>query len=115
MRTLADDHLAVAAVLTLVVAGLLVLCWRRARPVLVPPSGLILLSLAGAVLCLLLYYPLASAAGQFFERYFTPLKLLVLLLLALLIVRGLARVEGRHFTGVLILAVASATVGSNLY
>jgi hypothetical protein len=115
MRSLADDHLAVAAVLTLVVAALLVLCWRRARPVLVPPSGLILLSLAGAVLCLLLYYPLASAAGQFFERYFTPLKLLVLLLLALLIVRGLARIEGRPLTGALILAVVAATVGSNLY
>jgi hypothetical protein len=125
MRTLADDHLAVAAVLTLLVAALLVLRWRRARPVLVPPSGLILLSLAGAVLCLLLYYPLASAAGQFFERYFTPLKLLVLLLLALLIVRGLAKIEGakiggariggRPLAGALILAVAAATVGSNLY
>jgi hypothetical protein len=93
MRTLADDHLAMAATLTL---------------------------LAGAVLCLLLYYPLASAAGQFFERYFTPLKLLVLLLLALLIVRGLAKIEeakigGRPLAGVLVLAIAAATVGSNLY
>ncbi len=115
LRTLADDHLAAAAVLACAVAAFLALCWRRARPVLVPPSGWILLSLGAATLCLLLYYPLVSAAGQFFERYFTPLKLLVFLLLALLIVRGLGRIEGRPFTGVLILAVAAATVGSNLY
>jgi hypothetical protein len=115
MRTLADDHLAVATVPACAVAAFLTLCWRRARPVLVPPSGWILLSLAAATLCLLLFYPLVSAAGQFFERYFTPLKLLVFLLLALLIVRGLGRIEGQPVTGVLIVAVAAATVGSNLY
>jgi len=115
VRTVVDDHLAVSAAVTLVVAALLAFCWRRARPVLVPPSGWILLCFAAATLCLLLYYPLVSAAGQFFERYFTPLKLLVFLLLALLIVRGLAKVEGRPLAGALVLAVAVATVGSNLY
>ena len=115
MRTLVDDHLAAVAVVTLMVAALLSLCWKRLRPVLAPPSGWILLCFAAAVLCLLLYYPLVSAAGQFFERYFTPLKLLVFLLLALLIVRGLARIERVPLAGALVLAVAAATVGSNLY
>ena len=115
IRTVVDDHLAVSGAVTLVVAALLALCWRRARPILVPPSGWILLCFAAATLCLLLYYPLVSAAGQFFERYFTPLKLLVFLLLALLIVRGLAKIEGRPLAGALVLAVATATVGSNLY
>lgn len=115
IRTVIDDHLAVAAAVTLVVAALLALCWRRLRPVLAPPSGWLVLSLAAATLCLLLYYPLVSAAGQFFERYFVPLKLLVFLLLALLIVRGLAKVDGRPLAGALVLAVAAATVGSNLY
>ena len=115
VRNLVDDHVVAFAVLTLVIATLLALCWRRARPILMPPSGWILLSLAAAVLCLLLYYPLVSAAGQFFERYFTALKLLVFLLLAPLIVRGLAKIDGRPVTGALVLAVALATVGSNLY
>jgi hypothetical protein len=115
MRTLADDHLAATAVLALVAAVLLALCWRRARPILASPSGWVLLSLAAAALCLLLYYPLASAAGQFFERYFTPLKLLVFLLLALLTVRALAGIERRPLANALVLAVAAATVGSNLY
>ena len=115
VRALIDDHLAPAIVVTLAIAALLALCWRRLRPVLAPPSGWIVLSLAAAALCLLLYYPLVSAAGQFFERYFTPLKLLVFLLLALLIVRGLSRLERTPLAGVLIVAVAAATVGSNLY
>ena len=114
-RTLIDDHLAVAAAATLVAAALLALCWRRLRPVLAPPSGWLVLSLAAATLCLLLYYPLVSAAGQFFERYFVPLKLLVFVLLALLIVRGLAKLDGRPLADALVLAVAAATVGSNLY
>jgi hypothetical protein len=115
IRSLIDDHLTVFAMLSLAIAAVLALLWRRARPVLVPPAGWILLSLAAAVLCLLIYYPRASAAGQFFERYFTPLKLLVFLLLALLIVRGLAKIEGRPLTGALVLTVTVATVGSNLY
>ena len=115
MRTLVDDHVAAFAVLTLVIATFLALCWRRARPILAPPAGWILLSLAAAVMCLLLYYPLASSAGQFFERYFTPLKLLTFLLLALLIVRGLSRIDGRPVAAALVLTLAVATVGSNLY
>jgi hypothetical protein len=115
VRSLVDNHVAAFAVLSLAIAAILALSWQRARPVLVPRSGWILLSLGAAVLCLLLYYPLVSAAGQFFERYFLPLKLLVLLLVAPLIVRGLAKVEGRPLAGALVLAVAAATVGSNLY
>jgi hypothetical protein len=115
VRSLVDNHVAAFAVLSLAIAAILALSWQRARPVLVPRSGWIMLSLGAAVLCLLLYYPLVSAAGQFFERYFLPLKLLVLLLVAPPIVRGLAKVEGRPLAGALVLAVAAATVGSNLY
>ena len=115
VRALVDDHTAPAIAATLALATLLTVYWRRLRPVLAPPSGWIVLSLAAAALCLILYYPLVSSAGQFFERYFTPLKLLVLLLLALLIVRGLSRLEPGPRAGALIVAVAAATVGSNLY
>lgn len=115
VRTLFDDHLAAMAVLTLAAAAALAVCWRRGQPIFVSPAGLILIALATASACLLLYYPLVSAAGQFFERYFAPLKLLVFLLLALLIVRGLSKIEGRALAGILATAVAAATVGSNLY
>jgi hypothetical protein len=114
-RTLVDDHLAAMAVLTLTAAAFLTVCWRRGRPILAAPAGWILLALAAASACLLLYYPLVSAAGQFFERYFTPLKLLILLLLALLVVRGLSKIDGRAMVGAVVAAVAAATVGSNLY
>ncbi len=115
VRGLATDQPTVMAALTLLAAALVALYWARARPLLVPPSGAILLSLGAAVLCLLVYYPLVSSAGQFFERYFTPLKLLVFLLLAPPIVRGLAKIDGRPLAGALVLIVATATVGSNLF
>lgn len=115
IRTLLDDHLVAMTAIALVATVALALCWRRGRPILAAPAGKIVLALAAASACLLLYYPLVSAAGQFFERYFMPLKLLVLLLLSLLIARGLSRVDGRPWAGVLAVAVAVATVGSNFY
>ena len=115
LRTLLDDHLGAMAVVTLAGIALLTLCWWRGRPILLPPAGRILIALAAATACLLLYYPLVSAAGQFFERYFMPLKLLVFILLALMIVRGLSKIESRAWAGILVIAVAAATVGSNLY
>jgi hypothetical protein len=116
VRTLIDDHVPLAAAFTVVAIAILALCWRRARPALIaPPSGRVLLCFAAANAFLLLYYPLVSAAGQFFERYFSPLKLMVFLLVALLIVRALARVDWRAVTTAAALVLAVFTVGSNLY
>jgi hypothetical protein len=115
VRALVDDHVAAFAVLSFLVATAFALWWRRSRPVVVPPGGLILVSLGAATCCLLLYYPLVSAAGQFFERYFVPLKILVLVLAALPIVRSLTRADGRPLAVALVAAVAIGTVGTHLY
>lgn len=116
VRTLIDDHLWGAVAVTVVGAVLLALHWRQpARPVMAPPAGKVVLGIAIAVACLLLYYPLASSAGQFFERYFLPLKLLVFVLGALLIARAMARADRRPAVAAVVIVVAAATVGSNLY
>lgn len=116
IRALVDDHLRGAVAVTIIGAVLLAFHWRRpARPVMMPPAGKILLGLAVAVACLLLYYPLASAAGQFFERYFLPLKLLVFLVGAQLIARATARADRRPAVVLAVVLVTAATVGSNLY
>lgn len=115
VRTLIDDHLRVMVAVTVAVLALLALLWRRARPIVVPPAGKVLLGLAVAAACLLLYYPLASSAGQFFERYFLPVKLLLFLLGSLLIARAMARAGDRPAAVALVVLIAAGTVGSNLY
>ena len=74
-----------------------------------------LLAVGAANAGLLLYYPLVSSAGQFFERYFTPLKLLVFILLAILIARLLAAAGRRLVAAALVLIVALATVATNVF
>jgi len=116
MRTLADDHFVTTAAAVSLAAAALAVCWRRARPAMVDrASGLVLFAFTAADACLLAYYIGFSAAGQFFERYFAPLKLLVFLLLALLLVRALARAGRSHAASAALAAAALTTVGSNLY
>jgi len=94
----------------------LAIYWRRAQPAIVDrPSGRVLLAFAAANVCLIAYYVAFSAAGQFFERYFSPLKLLVFLLLALLLARAFARAGRPIVANAALAALAAATVGSNLY
>ncbi|MBS0547087.1 MAG: hypothetical protein JSR24_05015 [Proteobacteria bacterium] len=115
LRTLIDDYLSIMVAVTAVLLVLLTVLWRRARPILVPPAGKVLLGLGIAGACLLLYYPLVSSAGQFFERYFLPVKLLLFLLGGLLIARAMARAGNRPAVAALVVLVAAGTVGSNLY
>ena len=116
VRSIIDDHLAIAVAATLATIAAGIVYWRRSGGAFVTrPSRWILVAFGAADACLLLYYPLASSAGQFFERYFTPLKLLVFVLLAVLIARALA-VAGRSLlANALVLTLAVATIGTNLY
>jgi hypothetical protein len=97
------------------VAALLV-WWRlRDRHAAIERSSRIVLA-AFAVSCLLLltYYVLVSSAIQFYGRYFGPLKLLVILLLALLLVHAIARVRLPGMVAAIIVGTV-VTVGSHLY
>jgi hypothetical protein len=115
IRAVIDDHLFIAAAATAIVAIALAFCWRRDRPLLTRPGTCVLAALAVGTACLLLYYPLVSSAGQFFERYFLPLKLLIFLLVAMLVARMLAQPRWPTVANIVIVTVAAATVGSNLY
>lgn len=90
--------------------------WRDPEPAVERSSRLVLVALAGASALTFLYYPLISAAGQFFVRYFVPAKLLVLILLALFAIHALHRLRlSPAIMAAAILAFTVATVGSNLY
>lgn len=114
-RAAIDGHLSIAAAATVIAAIALALYWRRARPLVTRPAAWVLASLAAATACLLLYYPLVSSAGQFFERYFLPLKILVFVLLALLLVRAVSTARRPLPASAALLAIAAATFASNLY
>lgn len=116
VRSVIDEHLALAGVVILAALVAWVAYWRRSGTAFTTPvSHRVLLAFAAANAALLLYYPLASSAGQFFERYFSPLKLLVLMLLALLIARLVAAAGRSLVAAALVSAVALATVASNLF
>jgi hypothetical protein len=90
--------------------------WRDREPAVERSSRLVLLALAATSVLTFLYYPLVSAAGQFFERYFVPAKLLVLILLALFAIHALHRMRlSPAVMAAGIFAFTVATVGSNLY
>jgi hypothetical protein len=116
VRSVVDEHLAIAIAATLAAIAGWIVYWRRSEAAFVTPiSRRVLLAFGAANACLLLYYPLASSAGQFFERYFVPLKLLVFVLLAILIVR-LWAAAGRGFVAsALVLVLAAGTVAPNVY
>lgn len=116
IRSFVDEHAATAATLMLGGMAALAIVWRRDREAwLDRASRWMLISLAAAGVLLFLYYPLFSSAVQFFERYFSPIKLLVLIVLSLAIARLLARFPPRLAGATAACAFAAAIVGSHLY
>ena len=116
VRSVIDEHLAIAVAATLAAIAAWIVYWRRSGTAFVTPvSRRVFIAFAAANAGLLLYYPLASSAGQFFERYFTPLKLLVFVLLAILIARLLAAAGRSLAATALALVLAAGTVGTNVY
>ena len=78
-------------------------------------SHWVLVSLAAACCLLVLHYATFSSAYQFFERYFAPIKLLVLIVLSLLLARLIARMRPGPAPAMAACAAAALFVGSNLY
>lgn len=102
----------IAALLTI---GLTVAVFRPRSPLVDRPTRLVLLAFAASNVVLLAYYPLVSSAVQFYERYFGPVKLLVVIMLSLVIVAAARRFEAsRVFAGVASLALVAAVL-SNVY
>ena len=105
------DHLAaagiVAAIATAGMAGL-------GRPLVDRPSRHVLLALMTSGIALLAYYSLFSFSFCFYERYFVPIKLLMVILLALVLVRALNWVGNRLVANGLALVVATIAVSSNV-
>lgn len=115
LRTLIVEHVALAAVLVPAAALACWLVWRRTGgPALDRGTRWTLLALVATGVLVLTYYLAFSSAVQFFERYFSPIKLLVLLLLSLLIARVLPRLRPWP-SGAVAALFAAAAVGSNAY
>lgn len=116
MRTIVDGHTEAVAALLLVAAAALANLWRRdGEAWMDQASRWMLMSLAAAGALLFLYYPVFSSAEQFFERYFAPIKLLVLIVLSLLIARLLARFPLRLAGATAACLLAALAIGSNAY
>jgi hypothetical protein len=116
IRSIVDEHVAMVAALALAGLAALAALWRRDRePWLDLASRWMLISLAAAGLLLLLYYPLFSSAVQFFERYFSPINLLVLIVLSLAIARLLARFPPGLAGATAACTLAAIVVGSQVY
>jgi hypothetical protein len=75
----------------------------------------VLLALTAACVLLVAYYEAASSAGQFFTRYFMPLRLLVMILVSLFAIHAIARFRVERGAAAAILAVSVVAIGSNLY
>jgi hypothetical protein len=106
------------AVLAVVVAVAALVAWWRLRDrhaALERSSRVVLAGFAVSCLLLLTYYMLASSASQFYVRYFGPLKMLIVVLLALLLVHALARIRFLPATVAAVVVATVATVGSHLY
>jgi len=102
----------IAAFLTI---GLTLAVFRPRSPLADRPTRLVLLAFAASNVVLLAYYPLVSSAVQFYERYFGPVKLLVVIMLSLVIVGAARRFQASSvFAGVASLAVVAAFL-SNVY
>jgi hypothetical protein len=116
IRSIVDEHAATAAVLMLAGMAALAVVWRRDREAwLDRASRWMLISLAATGVMLFLYYLLFSAAIQFFERYFSPINLLVLIVLSLLISRLLAPAPPRLAGAVAAVGFAAIVMGSHVY
>jgi len=116
VRTMVGAHRNAAAVLLFLATLAVAAAWRPyGRRWMDSASHWVLVSLATACCLLVLYYSIFSSAHQFFERYFAPIKLLVLIVLALLLARLVARLRPRAASAIAVCAAAALFVGSNLY
>ncbi len=115
-RMLMEAHLVATIGVTLATVAALAFWWRRDTGAWIDrASCLTLTSLAAADVFLLVYYPAFSSAGQFFERYFSPLKLLVLILLSFVVVRLVQRFPRERAGAAVACAAAALMIGSNAY
>jgi hypothetical protein len=98
-------------------AAAAVAVWRSRdpQPAIESSSRLVLLALAAACILLVVYYEAVSAAGQFFTRYFMPLRVLVLILVSLFAIHAIARFRVQRGAAAAILVASVVAIGSNLY
>jgi hypothetical protein len=117
VRTMLDVLPAAVLAAGMIAAVGAVTVWRlRDRQAAIEKSSrLVLAALAATCVLLLAYYEFISGAGQFFNRYFVPMKLLVLILVALFAVHAVDRYRLGRGGKAAILALSLAAVGSNLY
>jgi hypothetical protein len=99
----------------LLTIGLLVAVFRPRSRLAEAPTRLVLLAFAASNVVLLAYYPLVSSAVQFYERYFGPVKLLIVILLSLVIVAAARRFEASKAFAATASAVLVAAILSNAY
>lgn len=112
---LLDFRMAGGLIAALLTIWLMVAVFRPRSALANRPTRLVLLAFAASNVVLLAYYPLVSSAIQFYERYFGPMKLLIVIMLSLVIVAAARRFEAsRVFAGVASLAVVAAVL-SNAY
>jgi hypothetical protein len=116
-RTFIDTLPLSVLVAAVIVATVLATYWRsRDRsPAVERSSRLVLIALAGACIMLVLYYSIVSSVGQFFVRYFVPIKLLVLILLSLFLLRAWQHLQRKRVATAAIVCLSVAAIGSNLY
>jgi len=114
-RVIAEHALSLAILGGLVIAGLSALVLSPSSGVTNASSRRCLLALMTFALVVLVYYPIVSAAVQFYDRYFATVKVLALLLVFLLLVWGRQRVGARGlFDGAVTMLVLLA-FGTNVY
>ena len=112
------DFLPLSVLIIPIIATMAAAVYWRSRdrePVVERSSRLILIALAATGLMLILYYAFVSSAGQFFVRYFVPIKLLVLILLALFTLRVLQQARQKRAATLVTVGLSVAAIGSNLY
>lgn len=112
---IAQFRVAVLVVASMCVTAMGVVVLRRGSPFVDQSTRLSILALAASAGCLLVYYPLVSSAFQFYDRYFAPLKMLVVILLALMVVVWMGREQLRTVVGLAASCVVVGAVASNLY
>lgn len=114
-RTIVAEHWLVLGWLVPACVGVLIAVRRAWMPTTRRGFRLVLIGFAAGTALLVAYYVIFSRAGYFFERYFTPVKLMVAILLSLAVARAF---EGRKAVAA---GQAAATVlaviaiASNLY
>ena len=98
-----------------VALGLAAWRWRDRSAAIEPRARLVLAALAAACLGLLAYYQAMSGAGQFFTRYFAPMKLLALIVLSLFVLHAVAGATDPRPARLALPTLAMLAIGSNLY